>query len=194
MRVPSSAWDTRFRRPTCRGRMRACAAGATIPWASSSLKLPARSPVPGRCGSRAAACAVSGRARDRALTAMLYRWKVRFLKHPRLNLLWRRWRARQGDILGSYDRLPEFIRNHAPGKSFADIGCMWGVNGEYSFLAETAGATAVTAVDVFGPTPEFEEKRHARGSHVRFVLGDITRADTLDAVGQADVVFCAGVL
>ena len=50
---------------------------------------------------------------------MLYRWKVRFLKHPRLNLLWRRWRARHGDVLGSYDRLPEFIRNHAPGKSFA---------------------------------------------------------------------------
>jgi 2-polyprenyl-3-methyl-5-hydroxy-6-metoxy-1,4-benzoquinol methylase len=125
---------------------------------------------------------------------MLYRWKVRFLKRPRLNLLWRRWRAKQGDILGNYDRLPEFIRNHAPGKSFADIGCMWGVNGEYSFLAEAAGATAVTAVDVFGPTPEFEEKRHARGSEVRFVLGDITRADTLDEVGQADVVFCAGVL
>ena len=125
---------------------------------------------------------------------MLYRWKVRFLKHPRLNLLWRRWRATQGDILGAYDRLPEFIRNHAPGKSFADIGCMWGVNGEYSFLAEAAGATAVTAVDVFGPTPEFEEKRLARGSQVRFVLGDITRADTLEAIGQADVVFCAGVL
>ena len=125
---------------------------------------------------------------------MLYRWKVNFLKRPRLNLLWRRWRAKQGDVLGSYDRLPEFIRNHAPGKSFADIGCMWGVNGEYSFLAEAAGATAVTAVDVFGPTPEFEEKRHARGSEVRFVLGDITRADALEEIGQADVVFCAGVL
>jgi len=125
---------------------------------------------------------------------MLYRWKVRFLKRPRLNLLWRHWRAKQGDVLGSYDRLPEFIRNHAPGKSFADIGCMWGVNGEYSFLAEAAGATAVTAVDVFGPTPEFEEKRHARGSEVRFVLGDITKADTLEEIGQADVVFCAGVL
>ena len=125
---------------------------------------------------------------------MLYRWKVRLLKRPRLNLLWRRWRAAQGESLGSYDRLPEYIRNHAPGKSFADIGCMWGVNGEYSFLAEQAGATAVTAVDVFGPTPEFEEKRLSRGSRVRFVLGDITRVDTLEAIGQADVVFCAGVL
>jgi SAM-dependent methyltransferase len=125
---------------------------------------------------------------------MLYRWKVRLLKRPRLNLLWRRWRAKQGDILGSYDRLPEFIRNHAPGRSFADIGCMWGVNGEYAFLAEAAGATSVTAVDVFGPTPEFEEKRAARHSRVKFVLGDITRLDTLAAIGEADVVFCAGVL
>ena len=125
---------------------------------------------------------------------MLYRFKVEFLKRPRLNLLWRRWRAKQGDVMGTYDRLPEYIRNHAPGKSFADIGCMWGVNGEYAFLAEEAGATQVTAVDVFGPTPEFEEKRLARRSRARFVLGDITRADTLDAIGAHDVVFCAGVL
>jgi SAM-dependent methyltransferase len=125
---------------------------------------------------------------------MLYRWKVRLLKRPRLNLLWRRWRAKQGDILGSYDRLPEFIRNHAPGRSFVDVGCMWGVNGEYAFLAEAAGATAVKAVDVFGPTPEFEQKRTERRSRVEFVLGDITRLETLDAIGEADVVFCAGVL
>lgn len=125
---------------------------------------------------------------------MLYRWKVRSLKVPRLNHLWRRWRARKGDVLGSYDRLPEYIRRHASGRSFADIGCMWGVNGEYAFIAEEAGATKVTAVDVFGPTPEFEEKHRARRSRVEFVLGDITRADTLDRVGEADVVFCAGVL
>lgn len=125
---------------------------------------------------------------------MMYRWKVRLLKRPRLNRLWRRWRARQGEIPGSYDRLPEYIRNHAPGRSFADIGCMWGVNGEYAFIAEDAGATSITAVDVFGPTPEFEEKRLRRGSRVRFVLGDVTRSTTLEAIGQADVVFCAGVL
>jgi hypothetical protein len=125
---------------------------------------------------------------------MLYRWKVRSLKVPRLNLLWRRWRARNGDVVGGYDRLPEYIRRHAPGRSFADVGCMWGVNGEYSFIAEEAGATLVKAVDVFGPTPEFDEKRRARGSRVEFVLGDITRLETLDRIGEVDVVFCAGVL
>jgi hypothetical protein len=125
---------------------------------------------------------------------MLYRWKVRLLKRPRLNLLWRRWRARQGEFPGSYDRLPEFIRNHAPGRSFVDVGCMWGVNGEYAFVAEQAGATAVKAVDVFGPTPEFERTRIERGSRVEFVLGDVTSPATLAAIGHADVVFCAGVL
>ena len=125
---------------------------------------------------------------------MLYRWKVRSLKIPRLNRLWRRWRGWRGDVVGSYDRLPEYIRNHSPGKSFADIGCMWGVNGEYAFIAEEAGATRVIGVDVFGPTPEFEEKQRARGSKVEFVLGDISRAETLVRVGQVDVVFCAGVL
>ena len=71
---------------------------------------------------------------------------------------------------------------------------MWGVNGEYAFLAEAVGATRVVAVDVFGPTPEFEETRVARDSRVEFVLGDVTRAETLGSIGEVDVVFCAGVL
>jgi hypothetical protein len=125
---------------------------------------------------------------------MLYRWKVRLLKVPRINLLWRRWSARRGETVGNYGDLPGFIRSHAPGKSFADIGCMWGVNGEYAFIAEEAGATRVVGVDVFGPTPEFEATRTTRGSRVEFVLGDVSRVETLARIGRVDVVFCAGVL
>jgi hypothetical protein len=125
---------------------------------------------------------------------MLYRWKVRSLKIPRLNLMWRRWRARRGESVGNYADLPAYIRRHAPGKSVADVGCMWGVNGEHAFIAEDAGASHVKAIDVFGPTPEFEEKRLARRSRVEFILGDIGRADTRERVGIVDVVFCAGVL
>ena len=90
---------------------------------------------------------------------MLYKWKVNVLKTHRGNRLYWRWRRRKGDDIGNYARLSEYIRSYAPRHSFADIGCMWGVNGEYSFLAEEAGATVVKGVDVFGPTPEFEEKR-----------------------------------
>ena len=125
---------------------------------------------------------------------MLYRWKVRSLKIPRVNVLWRHWRGRRGEAVGNYNDLPTHIRKYATGKTFADIGCMWGVNGEYAFQAEEAGATRVFGVDVFGPTPEFEEKRRTRNSKVEFVLGDISRADTLARIGAVDVVFCAGVL
>jgi SAM-dependent methyltransferase len=125
---------------------------------------------------------------------MFYTWKVRFLKNPHGNLLWRYWRAWRGGVVGEYQRLPEYIRQHVPGRSFVDIGCMWGVNGDYAFLAEESGATVVKGVDVFGPTPEFEAKKRARNSRVEFILGDASHPDTIEQVGVVDVVFCAGVL
>jgi len=125
---------------------------------------------------------------------MLYTWKVRLLKIRPVNFFLRYFDAWRGKEVGDYARLPECIRRYAPGQSFADIGCMWGVNGAYSFLAEEAGATAVKAVDVFGPTPEFEAEKQARDSGVEFILGDATHPDTLSRIGVVDVVFCAGVL
>jgi Protein of unknown function (DUF1698) len=126
---------------------------------------------------------------------MLYQWKVRLLKTRWGNALWRKWRVWQGDYVGDYKRLPEFIRNYVfPGCSFVDIGCMWGVNGEYAFIAEEAGATVVKGVDVFGPTPEFEAKKQERNSSVEFILGDAGHPDTMAKIGVVDVVFCAGVL
>jgi SAM-dependent methyltransferase len=119
---------------------------------------------------------------------------VTALKRPAVVRLWRRWKRWRGALTGDYGRLPEYIRNYAPGKRFVDVGCMWGVNGRYAFLAEEAGATAVVGIDVFGPTPEFEADRAERGSRVEFVLGDATSADTVARVGTAEVVFCAGVL
>jgi SAM-dependent methyltransferase len=125
---------------------------------------------------------------------MFYTWKVKLLKTKRGNLLWRYWRAWRGDSVGEYRQMPELIRKYAPGRSFADIGCMWGVNGGYSFLAEEAGAVSVKAVDVFGPTPEFEARHRACNSSVEFILGDAGHPDTIARIGIADVVFCAGVL
>jgi SAM-dependent methyltransferase len=125
---------------------------------------------------------------------MLYTWKVRFLKTMKGNLYWRYWRAWRGDDVGDYGRLPEYIREHAPNRSFADIGCMWDIHGELAFIAEESGATIVKAVDVYGPTPEFEAKKKARNSSVEFILGDISRSETIARVGIVDVVLCAGVL
>jgi hypothetical protein len=128
------------------------------------------------------------------IPAMRYTWKVRLLKHRRINLLWQYWRKCCGDVVGNYDHLPQYIRQYARGHSFVDVGCMWGVNGKYAFLAEESGAKPVKALDVFGPTPEFQAKKQALNSSVEFILGDVTNAETIDRVGVADVVFCAGVL
>lgn len=125
---------------------------------------------------------------------MRYTLKVSLLKKPRGNLFWRYWRAWHGSEVGNYNKLPEYIRTYTAGRSFVDIGCMWGVNGDYAFLAEEAGATAVKGVDVFGPTPEFETKKRERGSSVEFILGDAGHPATIERVGVVDVVFCAGVL
>ena len=125
---------------------------------------------------------------------MLYHWKLRALKTYRGNRFWRRLRARRGEVVGSYGDIPRYVRELAPGRRFADIGCMWGVNGEYTFLAEEVGATESVGVDVFGPTPEFSERHAARNSRVRFVLGDATDPATLAEIGEVDVVLCAGVL
>jgi hypothetical protein len=129
-----------------------------------------------------------------AMIPIPYSWKVRLLKTRRGNRAWQRRVVRRGGTVGDYAKLPDYVRAHAPGNSFADIGCMWGVNGRYAFLAEEAGATSVKGVDVFGPTPEFEAEKAARGSSVEFVLGDVTDPDTISRIGMVDVVLCAGVL
>ncbi|HEV2296383.1 MAG TPA: class I SAM-dependent methyltransferase [Tepidisphaeraceae bacterium] len=126
--------------------------------------------------------------------SLMYKLKVRLLKSPRVNRLWQRWQICKGGYTGSYDQLPKYIRQYAKGRSFLDVGCMWGVNGEYAFIAEDAGATQIKGIDVFGPTPEFEEKKRQRQSKVEFILGDATDIRTINRAGQADIVFCAGVL
>jgi hypothetical protein len=86
------------------------------------------------------------------------------------------------------------VERYAPGRTFADIGCMWRVNGELAFLAEAAGATAVTGLDVMEPTPEYLAEHQRRGSSVRFVHGDIHDPAAAEEVGPHDVVWCGGVL
>jgi len=125
---------------------------------------------------------------------MFFNWKIRFLKTRRGNYWWRCLKGWQGKEVGNYNRLDEYIRQYAPGKSFVDVGCMWGVDGKFAFLAEEVGSTLVKAVDLMAPTPEFESKKRAQNSAVQFKLGDVSQAETLNWIGPIDVVFCAGVL
>lgn len=86
------------------------------------------------------------------------------------------------------------IRRYAPNRSFADIGCLWGVDGACAFLAETAGATGVTAMDKWSPTERYRLNHEALSSSVRFVQADIHDESTVSAVGAHDVVWCSGLL
>jgi len=88
----------------------------------------------------------------------------------------------------------ELIARHAGGHSFVDVGCMWKVDGALCFVAEDAGASAVTGVDVMAPSPQFLAELRRRDSKVRFVEGDLHEPATAGEVGAHDVVWCSGVL
>jgi SAM-dependent methyltransferase len=91
-------------------------------------------------------------------------------------------------------RRAALIERIAPGRSFLDMGGMWAVDGEYAFVAERAGASSVVLCDGMDPTEEFERKRKAAASRVRFVQGDLHDPGTVEQLGTFDVVWCTGVL
>jgi hypothetical protein len=86
------------------------------------------------------------------------------------------------------------VREHAPGRSFLDVGCMWSVSGRIAFAAEEAGAAQVTGIDVMGRTEAFDAEHARRDSAVRFVQGDLHDPATMAEAGRHDVVWCSGVL
>ena len=105
-----------------------------------------------------------------------------------------RLRTRAGRLMRPpRDRL-QIVREHARGRSFADIGCMWGVDGEVAFEAEAAGATSVSALDVMAPTAGFEAERARRGSSVRYIQADIHDERAVAELGPHQTVWCSGVI
>jgi hypothetical protein len=88
----------------------------------------------------------------------------------------------------------ELVSRYAPGRSFADIGCMWSVDGAIAFHAEASGATPVTGADLMGPSERFQAERRRRASQVRFVQGDVHDPATIERIGVHDVVWCSGVI
>jgi SAM-dependent methyltransferase len=115
---------------------------------------------------------------------------VRFLKSKVGYALYHRWMARKGHPIRTAE---SYIRKHAPGGTFLDVGGMWTIHGAHSFLAEEAGSRRVVCLDL-NQTPEFLEQKRVRGSAVEFVQGDATDRRALSEVGVNDVVWCFGVL
>ena len=88
-----------------------------------------------------------------------------------------------------------WVAEHAPGRSFADIGGLF-IDGRVSFAAEEAGAASVTLFDAGDReyAPAYLAEHEQRGSKVRYVQGDLHDAEAIAQVGPHDVVWCTGVL
>jgi len=111
-----------------------------------------------------------------------------------MSLAWWRWRRGGGKPFDVSENRRDLIRRLAPGKSFLDVGGMFHVAGEASFLAEQAGATKVVLLDGMDPSEEFQAKHAARSSTVRYVQGDLHDSGLVEELGVFDVVLCGGVI
>lgn len=86
------------------------------------------------------------------------------------------------------------IGKYAVNRTFIDVGCMWGVNGYFSFLAEELGAKDVIAFDIYDATEKFNQTKNEKKSNVRFMRGDINSKESIKNIGKRDVVYCTGLL
>jgi hypothetical protein len=107
----------------------------------------------------------------------------------------RRRRRRSLPAVDWRERHRQWIREHAPGRSFADIGGLYELAGDVALLAEEASATEVTLFDSGDALlTEFPRKAEARGSRVRFVQGDLEDPVSVERIGPHDIVWCVGVI
>jgi SAM-dependent methyltransferase len=99
---------------------------------------------------------------------------------------------------------PESIRAQwvaaaAAGKSFAEVGGLWGTVNEQVTVAALAGATATTMIDVEPSDDDlwrlFHERAASRGvTDTTCVVGSIDDPETVQSVGSFDIVCCSGVI
>lgn len=86
-----------------------------------------------------------------------------------------------------------------PGKSFADIGGLWGTVNELVTVAAAKGASRVMMADIQTPGNDlwkaFHERCAARGvKNVEELHIDITQHDAAAILGPFDVVHCSGII
>jgi SAM-dependent methyltransferase len=92
-----------------------------------------------------------------------------------------------------------WFAEHVPGKSFVDVGGLWGVVGERVTVAAQHDATSLAMVDhtrEHGLWDHFRKRLEAHGikSSVRMISADVEHPDFAATVGRFDVVYCRGLL
>jgi ubiquinone/menaquinone biosynthesis C-methylase UbiE len=128
---------------------------------------------------------------------MYYRIKLKFLNSPLVRRVYRLTRqlTHRPSRANQHDNyLATLVSEYTPNRSFADIGCMWGISGHFCFLAEESGAHTVTGLDVMHPTDEFIAKRKSKNSRIRFIQGDFNDPAVQSEIGVSNIVLCSGVL
>ncbi len=127
---------------------------------------------------------------------MLYKYFVLFLN----NSFFRRALRKIGKVITGIDFISDnfdntvLVKKYSKGKTFVDIGALWGIHGLNTFVAEESGALRSIAVDVYSETPEFLETVRKKNSRVEFIRGDINNEETIKKIGFCDVVLCSGVV
>lgn len=92
-----------------------------------------------------------------------------------------------------------YIADVVAGKTFAEVGGLWGTVNEKISVAHKHGATSLTMVDVTTPGTElwqrFDERMKELGVPAyQSISGDICDVAFQDTCGPFDVVHCSGVL
>lgn len=92
-----------------------------------------------------------------------------------------------------------WIRQHAPGLTFADVGGLWGTVNEKVSVAELAGAAATTMIDVQPLGSKWWQLFHERCLSLGVagyasVEADICRPGAARKLGRFDLVHCSGIM
>lgn len=93
--------------------------------------------------------------------------------------------------LSTVDR---WIAKHVRGKTFADVGFLWGVINEKLSVASRFGATSITGIDQFSSSSPIWDEFKDRMSQRKVSYNAVT-ANFLDHNGPIyDVIHCSGVI
>lgn len=97
------------------------------------------------------------------------------------------------------DPRDRFIHEVTRGRSFAEVGGLWGTVSEKVSVAHAAGATSLAMIDITTPGGTLWQLFEARCRDlslpsVRTISGDVVQLAAADASLRFDVVHCAGVL
>jgi hypothetical protein len=97
------------------------------------------------------------------------------------------------------DPRDEYIGKVVKGRSFADVGGLWGTVNEKVSVAHRAGASELTMLDVQEPESELWESfkqrlRTVDVPSVRCISADVIALAETQAAPRFDVVHCSGVL